>query len=89
MAHTAAITGPFVRVTRQEELVNFAQVLAGAFSNDRLSRYLYLGRESRPDHPKNSQHDERVRYWLPAVQSRFEKDSLLLQSFDWAAVALW
>lgn len=77
------------RVTKQEELVNFAQVLARAFANDKLGRYLYLGRESRPDHPKLSQHEDRVRYWLSAVQSRFEKESLLLQSLNWAAVALW
>ncbi|KIW11612.1 hypothetical protein PV08_10914 [Exophiala spinifera] len=84
-----AVAGPALRVTKPEELVPFAQVLTRAFANDKLNRYLFLGRESRPDHPRLSQHEERLQYWLSGVQKRFERESVLLQSSDFAAVALW
>ena len=85
----AKVTVPYARVTKAEELKNFAQVIAGAFSNDALNRFIFLGRESRPDHPKLNDWEKRVQYWLPVVQSRFETGAILIQTSDWAAAALW
>ncbi|KAI1609316.1 hypothetical protein EDD37DRAFT_612873 [Exophiala viscosa] len=85
----AKVTVPYARVTKVEELKNFAQVIAAAFSNDALNRFIFLGRESRPDHPKLKEWEKRVQYWLPVVQSRFETGAILIQTCDWAAVALW
>ncbi|KAK5228328.1 hypothetical protein LTR47_000346 [Exophiala xenobiotica] len=82
----------FARVTKQDEVVRFAQVLCSAFSNDPLNRYLFLGRESRPDHPKllADAHDgDRLEYWLPGILKRFKNGEVLVQSSNWAAVALW
>ncbi|KAK4943429.1 hypothetical protein LTR10_016920 [Elasticomyces elasticus] len=85
----ARVAAPFARITKVEELENFARVIAGAFSNDALNRFIFLGRESRPDHPKLDDSEGRVQYWLPIVKSRFETGAILIQSSDWAAVALW
>jgi hypothetical protein len=82
----------FARVTKQDEVVRFAQVLCSAFSNDPLNRYLFLGRESRPDHPKllaDVHAERRLEYWLPGILKRFERGEVLVQSSNWAAVALW
>jgi hypothetical protein len=82
----------FARVTKQDEVVRFAQVLCSAFSNDPLNRYLFLGRESRPDHPKllaDVHTEERLEYWLPGILKRFKNGEVLAQSSNWAAVALW
>ncbi|KIW54536.1 hypothetical protein, variant [Exophiala xenobiotica] len=85
-----SVVAPFARVTKPDEVVRFAQVLCSAFSNDALNRYLFLGRESRPDHPKLADDaDEKLEYWLPGTRKRFEKGSVLVQSSNWAAVALW
>ncbi len=81
---------PFVRVSQQAEVPRFAGVIAAAFANDALNRYLFLGRESRPDHPKLDDVDLRVQqHWLPTIQSRFDKGAVLIHTLDWAAVALW
>ena len=76
-------------ISREEDVRQFTQVVAAAFSNDTLYRYMYLGRESRPDHPKLSQPDVRLDYWLPAITNRFNGGGILVQTYDWAAVALW
>ncbi|KIX03053.1 uncharacterized protein Z518_06603 [Rhinocladiella mackenziei CBS 650.93] len=76
-------------VQRDEDVSKFAQVIAAAFANDTLNRYMFLGRESRPDHPKLSQTDLRVAFWQPLMASRFEKGGILVQTYDWAGVALW
>lgn len=76
-------------VESPEEVDKFARVIAAAFSNDALNRYLFLGLESRPDNPKLGEFDLRVQHWLPIVQTRFEKGALLIHTFDWAAAALW
>ncbi|KIX95940.1 uncharacterized protein Z520_08195 [Fonsecaea multimorphosa CBS 102226] len=81
--HTAAT------VNEEEDLLKFAHVIAAAFSNDALNRYLFLGRESHPDHPKLAHFDNRVQYWLPHIRSRFENGGILIQTFDYAGVALW
>ncbi|KAJ9606407.1 hypothetical protein H2200_009368 [Cladophialophora chaetospira] len=78
-----------VTISREEDLRPFAEVIAAAFSNDTLNRYLFLGRESRPDHPKLSQPELRVDFWLPHITSRFNGGGILVQNYDWAAVALW
>jgi hypothetical protein len=85
----AKVIAPYTRVTEANELRKFAQVIAGAFSNDAVNRFIFLGRESRPDHPKLTQFEERVQYWLPVVQTRFETGAILIQTSDWAAAALW
>lgn len=85
----AKVIAPYTRVAQAEDLTKFARVIAGAFSSDALNRFIFLGRESRPDHPKLGQFEERVQYWLPVVQSRFETGAVLIQTSDWAAAALW
>ena len=90
MSGGQSVVAPFARVTKPDEVVRFAQVLCSAFSNDPLNRYLFLGRESRPDHPKLADDaEEKLEYWLPGTRKRFEKGSVLVQSSNWAAVALW
>lgn len=76
-------------VRREEDLRKFAEVIAAAFSQDALNRYLFLGRESRPDHPKLLQFDARVEHWLTLITARFHGGAILAQTHDWAAVALW
>lgn len=78
-----------VQVKDEADVLKFAQVIAAAFSNDALNRYIYLGRESRPDHPKLAQPELRVQYWLPLIRSRLEAGGILLQIYDYSAVALW
>ncbi|OQU97070.1 hypothetical protein CLAIMM_03072 [Cladophialophora immunda] len=73
----------------EDGLHKFAHVIAAAFSNDALNRYLFLGRESQPDHPKLANFDHRVQYWLPHIKTRFENGGILIQTFEWAGVALW
>lgn len=74
---------------KAENVHRFTQVIAAAFSNDALNRYILLGRESHPDHPKLAQFDSRVQHWLPLVTTRAEKGGILVEAHDWAAVALW
>ncbi|EXJ63615.1 uncharacterized protein A1O5_11376 [Cladophialophora psammophila CBS 110553] len=76
-------------ISGEEDLHKFAHVIAAAFSNDALNRYLFLGRESQPDHPKLEHFDHRVQYWLPHIKTRFEGGGILIQTYDWAGVALW
>ncbi|OCT54501.1 hypothetical protein CLCR_00919 [Cladophialophora carrionii] len=76
-------------ITRDEDVPRFAQVICAAFSNDALNRYLFLGRESRPDHPKLTQHDLRVEFWIPLITDRYRNGGILVQTYDFAAVALW
>ncbi|OAP62385.1 hypothetical protein AYL99_04588 [Fonsecaea erecta] len=76
-------------VSEEQDLHKFAQVIAAAFSNDALNRYLSMGRESHPDHPKLANLDHRVQYWLPHIKTRFENGGILIHTFDWAGVALW
>ncbi len=76
-------------ISREEDVRQFAQVVGAAFSNDYLNRYLFLGRESRPDHPKLSDADLRAEYWLPPITNRLKSGGILVQTYDWAAVALW
>ncbi|KIW96690.1 uncharacterized protein Z519_02081 [Cladophialophora bantiana CBS 173.52] len=76
-------------ISAGEDLHKFAHVIAAAFSNDALNRYLFLGRESQPDHPKLEHFDHRVQYWLTHIKSRFEGGGILIQTYDWAGVALW
>ncbi|KIW72039.1 hypothetical protein PV04_00263 [Phialophora macrospora] len=76
-------------ISREEDVARFAQVIVAAFSNDALNRYLFLGRESRPDHPKLSQPDLRVEFWLPLITTRHKGGGILVQTYDYAAVALW
>ncbi|EXJ80278.1 hypothetical protein A1O1_08420 [Capronia coronata CBS 617.96] len=71
------------------EIIKFTSVIAAAFADDALNRYIFLGRESRPGHPKLSQPELRLQYWLPHIRSRLEGGGILLQTHDWAAVALW
>lgn len=71
------------------ELPKFVNVIAEAFSDDALTRYLRLGLESRPDHPKLQSLDFGAQYWAPIVQTRFEQGGILLQANDFEAVALW
>ena len=76
-------------ISQEEDVRKFAQIIATAFSNDYLNRYLFLGRESRPDHPKLTDSDLRTDFWLPAITNRFKGGAVLVQTHDWAAVALW
>ncbi|KAL2414150.1 hypothetical protein ABEF95_004986 [Exophiala dermatitidis] len=78
-----------VQVKDEQEITRFAEVIAAAFANDALNRYIYLGRESRPDHPKFNNFQERVQYWVSLIRRRFEAGGILLHTYDWAAVALW
>ena len=78
-----------VTITHEEDLAKFAQVIASAFSNDTLNRYLLLGKESRPDHPKLSQFDLRVDFWMPMITRNFHNGGVLVQTQNWAAVAQW
>jgi hypothetical protein len=76
-------------ISQDEDVARFAQVIGAAFSNDALNRYLFLGRESQPDHPKLSQPDLRVEFWLPLITTRHKNGGVLVQTYDFAAVALW
>ncbi|EXJ86487.1 hypothetical protein A1O3_03438 [Capronia epimyces CBS 606.96] len=78
-----------VAVKEEGDVVKFAEVIAAAFSNDAINRFIFLGRESRPDHPKLRDPGLRVQYWLPLIRSRLEGGGILLHTYDWAGVALW
>ncbi|KAF2638800.1 hypothetical protein P280DRAFT_470841 [Massarina eburnea CBS 473.64] len=88
MSLALEIKKPLEAITNPEDIPHFASVVASAFSNDVVNRYLYLGRDSRPDHPK-LQPDLRAKYWERVITPRFQDRALLIQSHDWAAVALW
>jgi hypothetical protein len=80
---------PLTTITDEKDLQKYAQVIAAAFSNDTLNRYLLLGRESRPDHPKLSQFDLRVEFWMPMITRNFKHGAILVQTCDWTGVAMW
>ncbi|KAH0836125.1 hypothetical protein AYO21_02765 [Fonsecaea monophora] len=88
MATTTATHEP-TPVSEEEDVHKFAQVIAAGFANDALNRYLFLGRDSRPDHPKLADFNNRVQHWLPLIKARFENGGILVHTFDWAGVALW
>ncbi|KAF2121244.1 hypothetical protein BDV96DRAFT_640639 [Lophiotrema nucula] len=91
MAKVPPVSLPLQQILNADEVPKFSSVVASAFLGDALNRYLYLGRESRPDHPKftDEQFDLRVQYWEKIIRPRFETAAILVQSHDWAAVALW
>lgn len=89
MPSTLEIAEPLRKVSDPNEIPRFAQIVAAGFSQDALNRYLYLGRESNPDHPKLQQFELRVKYWEAIIQPRFDGGAVLVQSHDWAAIGLW
>ncbi|EFX04908.1 hypothetical protein CMQ_5170 [Grosmannia clavigera kw1407] len=78
-----------VPVKDEADLVMFAQVISVSFSDDPLHRYVLMGSESHPGHPKLHTPGFQEENWLATMRSRFEGGGLLLQSYNWAAVAVW
>jgi hypothetical protein len=89
MSNNLEITKPLRKITDASDLSQFASIIAAAFSQDALNRYLFLGRESNPEHPKIQSLEFRTKYWEAIVQPRFENGAILVESHDWAAIALW
>lgn len=89
MATELKITKPLRRITDPGDIPKFAALVAAAFSQDELNRYLLLGRESNPEHPKIQTLAFRTKYWEAIVRPRFEGGAILVESYDWAAIALW
>lgn len=85
----SASTGSLREVTDPDDIAQFAGVIAEAFNNDPLNRWLRLGDESKPDNPKLQHPHLALDHWLPVVRGRAEKGGILVQTYDWAAVALW
>ncbi|KIV88030.1 hypothetical protein, variant [Exophiala mesophila] len=81
---------PFPQSSRlPDRKSRFAQVIAEAFYNDPLNRWLRLGDESKPDNPKLQNPQLALDHWLPLVRGRADNGGVLVQTYDWAAVALW
>lgn len=89
MSSELTITKPLQKITDASEIHRFSSIAAAAFSQDALNRYLYLGRESHPEHPKLEQPELRAKYWEAIIGPRFDSGAILVESHDWAAVALW
>ena len=89
MSSELQIAKPLRKITDASEIPRFASLIAKGFSQDALNRYLYLGRESNPKHPNLQKPEIRVKYWETVVQSRFESGAILVESHDWAAIAIW
>jgi hypothetical protein len=89
MSTDLEITKPLRKITDLSDIPKFAAIIAAAFSQDALNRYLFLGRESNPEHPKIQSLEFRTKYWEAIVQPRFESGAILVESHDWAAIALW
>lgn len=75
-----------VAVQNDAELAKFAHLICTAFFDDALNRYILMGSESRPDHPRLAESD---RMWLATMKSRFDGGGILLHACDWAAAAVW
>ena len=89
MPSDLSIAPPLRKITDSSDIPKLAVIVAKGFSQDALNRYLFLGRESNPDHPKLQELEPRVKYWEAILQPRFENGAVLVESHDWAAVALW
>lgn len=61
-------------------------VMYGAFQDDPLTLYVLLDKESRPDHPKLAQGPDMMQFLM---ETMFDAGAVMLQSCDWAAVAIW
>ena len=85
----SATAGSLNEVTNPDHIVQFAQVIAEAFYNDPLNRWLRLGDESKPDNPKLQNPQLAFDHWLSVVRGRADNGGVLVQTYDWAAVALW
>ncbi|KAF2438212.1 hypothetical protein P171DRAFT_399102 [Karstenula rhodostoma CBS 690.94] len=89
MSTELEITKPLRKITDPSDIPRFAALVAAAFSQDALNRYLFLGRESNPEHPKIETLEFRTKYWETIVRPRFESGAILVESHDWAAIGLW
>lgn len=87
MSSELKIEKPLRQLTDVSEVTKFASIVGDAFGPDALNRYLYLGRESNPEHPKLQ--ESRTPYWEAVCKPRFEAGAILVESHDWATVALW
>lgn len=88
MSTELEITKPLRKITDANEIPKFATVIAAAFSQDALNRYLFMGRESNPEHPKIRTLESRKKHWEAFIRPRFEGGAVLVESYDWAVVAL-
>lgn len=86
---TISLPSSVHRITAEEDVVKFTEVLALAFTNSEVTRWFFLGNESRPNHPKMERWDLLMGYWLPGIKARFETGGFLAQSHDYAGVAVW
>lgn len=89
MSPDLQIAKPLRKITDPGEIPRVAAIVAAAFSEDALNRYLFMGRASNPDHPKIQSLEFRTAYWETIIQPRFESGAILVESLDWAAVAIW
>ncbi|KAL1610719.1 hypothetical protein SLS60_002389 [Paraconiothyrium brasiliense] len=89
MSSDLQIVKPLRKITDPSEIPRLAAIVAAGFSQDALNRYLFMGRESNPEHPKIQTLDDRKKYWEAIIQPRFEGGAILVESHDWAVVGLW
>ncbi|KAJ4349333.1 uncharacterized protein N0V89_007947 [Didymosphaeria variabile] len=79
MSSNLEIAKPLRKITDPSEIPRFAAIVAAAFSQDALNRYLFMGRESNPEHPKIQTLDDRKKYWEAIIQPRFEGGAILVE----------
>jgi hypothetical protein len=77
------------RVTDRAEVSKFSEILGAAFAEGAFNRYMYLGRESRPDHPKLSDIQARTELWQAVLIKRFDTGAIFVQACNYSAVAVW
>lgn len=89
MSSDIDVKAPLTRVTTPDDVAKFATIITSSFTEDAVNHYLYLGLDARPDNPILQRNELRVQYWMKVIQPRLECGAILVQSHDWAAVALW
>ena len=71
------------------DLQQYSEITARAFFNDALHLYLYLGKDSRPDHPDLEDFNKRVDFWFPMVKRNFDNGAVMVESSGWVGLAMW
>ena len=81
---------PIVPITtgKEDYAERLASVIGSAFARDALNRAVVLTKDSLPNDSEISD-ERRAEHFLPHIRNQAKNGAVLVESGNWAAVALW